>query len=81
VEQGSVPKYSAHAVQVYGGKQPYHGDPYYCGIVKIINQGHRALDKPPEICPKLWAIMQKCWALQPAGRPTMDQVELDLCDI
>jgi hypothetical protein len=60
------------------GKQPYHGYAYGRGIVKIINHGHRTLEKPLEISPKLWSIMQKCWMPHPGSRPTMQQVELDL---
>ena len=46
--------------------------------MKIVDHGHRTLDRPVEICPKLWGIMKKCWMFEPAARPTMDQVESEL---
>jgi len=67
--------------EVYSGKRPYYGYHRTGGIVRIINDGHRALDKPLEISPKLWSIMQKCWKNNPADRPTMPQVESELREL
>jgi len=61
--------------QVFCGRQPYHG---YRGIVKFIRHGHRTLDRPLEIRPELWRILQKCWRIDPAARPSMPQVEWEL---
>lgn len=64
--------------EVFSGKRPYHGYHYGRGIFKIVNHGHRALNRPPEITPELWNIMQKCWLFKPEARLTMHQVEAEL---
>jgi hypothetical protein len=68
-------------MQVFSGKRPYSGYHHAGGIIRIINNGHRSLDKPLEISPKLWSIMQKCWKINPADRPTMLQVEYELREL
>ena len=68
-------------MQVFSRKQPYSGYHYTAGIVRIINDGHRTFDKPLEISPKLWSIMQKCWKINPADRPTMPRVESELREL
>jgi len=72
---------TTHTAQIFCGKKPYHD--YYHGrdIVKIIDHGHRTLDRPLEIIPELWIILQKCWMFDPAARATMPEVELDLHEL
>ncbi|KIM79380.1 hypothetical protein PILCRDRAFT_90233 [Piloderma croceum F 1598] len=60
--------------EVFSGKRPYSAYRQTGGIIRIINDGHRTLDRPLEISPKLWGIMQKCWKINAADRPTMPQV-------
>ena len=68
-------------IQVFSGKRPYSSYHQAGGIIRIINDGHRTLDRPLEIAPKLWSIMQKCWKINPADRPTMPQVESELREL
>jgi serine/threonine protein kinase len=70
-----------HYMQVFSGKRPYSAYHQTGGIIRIINDGHRTLDKPLEIGPKLWRIMQQCWKINPADRPTMPQVESELYEL
>jgi len=76
--KADVYAWAAVVYEVFSGKQPYHG--YHCGggIVKIVNDGHRALGRPLEIWPELWNTIQKCWMPNAEERPTMDQVEAEL---
>jgi Protein tyrosine and serine/threonine kinase len=68
-------------VKVLSGKQPYHGYHPCRGVVKIINEGHRALRRPREIPPQLWNIFQRCWMPNAVGRPSMDQVVSELREL
>jgi hypothetical protein len=70
-----------HYMQVFSGKRPYSGYQQTGGTIRIINDGHRTLNKPLEISPKLWSIMQKCWKINPADRPTMPQVGSELREL
>jgi serine/threonine protein kinase len=72
---------TTHTPQVFCGRQPYHGYYHSRGIVKIIRHGHRTLDRPLEISPELWSILQKCWMIDPAARPSMLQVEWELSEL
>jgi len=71
-----------HCMQVFSGKRPYSGYQQTGGTIRIINDGHRTtLNKPREISPKLWSIMQTCWNINPADRPTMPEVESELREL
>jgi len=76
--KSDVYSWACTVFEVFSGKQPYYGYYHGRGIVKIVNEGHRALDRPPEITTALWNIMQKCWALNSEDRPSMRQVESEL---
>jgi serine/threonine protein kinase len=72
---------TTHTPQMFCGRPPYHdyhGYHYSRGIVKIISHGHRTLDRPLEISPELWIILQKCWRSNPAARLSAPQVEWEL---
>lgn len=51
---------------------------YGRGILKIISEGHRSLQRPSEIPLELWKIMLKCWEEDVDDRPTMQEIELEL---
>ena len=68
-------------MQVFTGKRPYSGYHHTGGVIKILNDGHRTFDKPLEISPILWSIMQECWKINPAHRPTMSHVESELREL
>ncbi|KIM79301.1 hypothetical protein PILCRDRAFT_74473 [Piloderma croceum F 1598] len=76
--EADVYSWASVVYEVFCGRPPYHGYYHSRGIVKIINRGHRTLDRPLEISPELWGILQKCWKFSPAARLTMPQVELEL---
>ncbi|KAI9005693.1 kinase-like domain-containing protein [Hyaloraphidium curvatum] len=59
------------------GKQPYGDLSGIAAMTKAIVMG-----KPPtktaDMGDDVWAILERCWALDPEARPTMDQVVEDL---
>jgi len=79
--KADVYSWTSVVYEVFCGQQPYHGYHYGRGIVTIIENGHRTLDRPPTINHELWKIMQKCWRLNPNDRPTMLQVESELHEL
>ncbi|KIM85776.1 hypothetical protein PILCRDRAFT_5422 [Piloderma croceum F 1598] len=53
--------------------------PHLHGLVRMIDIGHLQLIKPPVgICEDLWCLLNACWDKDPAGCPTMVQVERQL---
>jgi len=76
--KADVYSWASVVYEVISGKRLYHGYHAGRGVTEIINHGHRALDRPLEINPQLWSILQKCWMFNTEDRPTMDQVESEL---
>jgi len=76
--KADVYSWASVVYEVFTGKRPYHGYHLGRGVAKIIYHGHRALDRPFEINPQLWSIMQKCWMIHTEDRPSMYQVESEL---
>ena len=51
------------------------------GIQQLVEQGHGVLLghlKPAELNDALWSVLTRCWVLNPAGRPTMKDVETEI---
>jgi len=76
--KADVYSWASVVYEVFSGKRPYHGYHPGRGVAKIIFHGHRTLERPLEISPQLWNIMQKCWIFNTEDRPVMHQVESEL---
>jgi hypothetical protein len=56
----------------------------YAGIQQVIERGHGALlghSKPPGLSGALWAILRRCWEINPADRPTMQAVKSEVREL
>jgi len=61
--------------EILCGRLPYRGGRYiYRDVREIIEHGHIALPKAPQINDQMWSVIQKCWARDPNERPSMAQV-------
>jgi hypothetical protein len=49
------------------------------GLMRVIDRGHLELPGPPEgMSQDLWRLLNDCWATDPARRPTMAEIELQI---
>ena len=68
--------------QIFAGKEPFSDLPNFRTIERIVVEinlhAHQSLVKPSNMTPELWVILQRCLAVDPARRPTMNEVVAEL---
>lgn len=73
------------ALELFTGLEPYYKIQTDWDIPPAIKSGQipQRVDYPPfeQYCPQpdmMWALLQKCWAMDPRQRPTIDEVVAEL---
>lgn len=66
--------------QIFTGTPPFSGLTLVQAVAEILFHGHLRIKKPAVISENLWDIMQRCWARDPAARPLMPDVVIELED-
>ncbi|CAE6495085.1 unnamed protein product [Rhizoctonia solani] len=78
------------ALQLYSGLEPYHlytKDQRICAQITSgrspKREDHPEFDKYAPLPDKTWALLEKCWKMEPEERPTIQEVvdELDKIDV
>ncbi|KAI0255388.1 ras guanine nucleotide exchange factor domain-containing protein [Lactifluus subvellereus] len=77
-EKGDMWSFGSLSVEVFTGENPYssHADFY---VPVLLTQGIPPADHgstPGDISPKMWELMESCWQIKPAERPSMSEVLL-----
>jgi len=60
--------------EIMSGRKPFANMRLYTCVVEITRRGHLSLARPKEINVRLWQLLRACWAIDPANRPSMQDV-------
>ncbi|KAJ8699564.1 hypothetical protein PTI98_002665 [Pleurotus ostreatus] len=76
--EGDVYSFSMTAVEMYTGDRPFSHIKSKLAVLLKATQGKRPLrptaDNAPQLTDGMWAVLQRCWAHDPASRPSMTTV-------
>jgi son of sevenless-like protein len=82
-EKADIWSFGLLCLEVFTGKDPYHGHSDFV-VPDLLYQG-----TPPEhpgstavgLSPKMWDLMQSCWQISPAQRPSMSEIQSTILEM
>ncbi|KAF8496699.1 hypothetical protein F5888DRAFT_1832576 [Russula emetica] len=82
-EKADIWSFGLLCLEIFTGKDPYHShsDLY---VPVLLNQGSHP-EHPGStavgLSPKMWDLMQSCWQINPAQRPSMSEIQSTISDM
>ena len=82
-EKADIWSFGLLCLEVFTGRDPYHGYSDF-RVVVLLSQGKHP--EHPEstavgLSPKMWDLMQSCWKIVPAQRPSMSEIHSTIRDL
>ena len=82
-EKADIWSFGLLCLEVFTGKDPYHGySDFYVPV--LLSQGTHP-EHPGStavgLSPKMWDLMQSCWQIDPTQRSSMSEIQSTICDI
>jgi serine/threonine protein kinase len=82
-EKTDIWSFGLLCLEVFTGKDPYHGhSDFYVPV--LLSQGTHP-EHPGStavgLSPKMWDLMQSCWQIDPGQRPSMSEIQSTIRDI
>ena len=76
-EKGDVWSFGSLCIEAFTGEDPYssHADFY---VPVLLSKGTPPADRGSmevDISPKMWDVMETCWQMNPAERPSMSVIQ------